>query len=321
MMKRFLLLLVALLVVLAGIWPYHGGRALLAWQQLNSPPVRPQATNLWHIRAEYTYKGAPLILEFPMACESVWGHKRIHPNSHDVFSGPELYGVKTPDGKAVVMSTRGFCEVPYRLGPRFLPITVVYDDPETLAFGIMYASDEAYENKMAVLSLPKFTINRINQDDFFALSKLIPQNVVRMLRTNGLARELEFSGADKTQKAREPGKKPLVASSCHGWRRIKLSEKGRELVRAEWPKDRPAYWTLADGLSRFRLLQAIRDTNEDDKWLTTSGLASQNRGSGLKRHVTNIGDSILLFTNSPKIRCLHYLKALQPRRFTSSSAL
>lgn len=241
----------------------------------------PDDSRLWRVRAEYTYKGEPLVLEFGLACSSIWAGANTHKYSKDMFAGPQLYGVKTNDGKAVVMATRNFCdsglypkEPNGGLKDRFLPMTVVYDDTETLAFGTLYASDEAYQNSLAVLTIPRVTFTLLTTDAFVALQRAATPNVVRMASNNRMGTVPNDVAA--------PGRKPLVGNKCHGKRRVEIPEELKADFRAVWPETRPAYW-LPDEPTTVALKKRISRVKFEGGWYG-SGLASQDRGSGLKRH-------------------------------------
>ena len=190
----------------------------------------------YRITADYTYKGAPLRIDFGLACAARITTYRDNDTSFDVFSSPDFYGVRTSDNAAVVISTHEYCRAfhGHPMPPDFLPITVVYDDPETLAFGIMYASDEAYANPSSVLTLPKVNVARMTRAEFDDIRRTGVRNVVRNPRNDG-----QFGlGAPIYQ----PGKKPPIGTTCEGWSRVELPSEARAVLRGHWPSDKPRYW-------------------------------------------------------------------------------
>jgi hypothetical protein len=190
----------------------------------------------YRITADYTYKGAPLRIDFGLACAARITTYRDNDTSFDVFSSPDLYGVRTSDNAAVVISTYEYCRAfqGHPMPPDFLPITVVYDDPETLAFGIMYASDEAYANPSSVLTLPEVNVARMTRTEYDEIRRTGVRNVVRNPRNDGQLR------AKRSEY--QPGKKPPIGTSCHGWRRLELPAEARSILREHWPSDKPKFW-------------------------------------------------------------------------------
>ena len=190
----------------------------------------------YRITADYTYKGAPLRIDFGLACAARITTYRDNDTSFDVFSSPDLYGVRTSDNAAVVISTYEYCRAfqGHPMPLDFLPITVVYDDPETLAFGIMYASDEAYANPSSVLTLPKVNVARMTRAEYDEIRRTGVRNVVRNPRNDGQLRAKlsEY----------QPGKKPPIGTTCEGWSRVELPSEARAVLRGHWPSDKPRYW-------------------------------------------------------------------------------
>ncbi len=97
---------VALGLAAAGWYVLGGGTP----QEAKKNPLGDRDLGVYYrMTAEYTYKGEPLVLDFGISCTSIWSDPNQHKYSMDVFAGPRLYGVRTKDNKAVVISTRGYC--------------------------------------------------------------------------------------------------------------------------------------------------------------------------------------------------------------------
>lgn len=212
---------------------------LLIMQWQSSPADRNSASDLgvyYRVTAEYTYKGEPLTLDFGVSCGSIWKNPKQAKYSMDVFAGPALYGVRTRDGKVVAVSTRSYCDDLRPKEPNagapddFLPITIVYDDPETLYHGVAYASDEAYHNAYSTLTEPKVRITRVNRVELTEFKRREVPNAVKSRRNDGELGRLS------------QGKKHAITGYCRGWARIPMTEIGREVLRKYWPEEKPRFW-------------------------------------------------------------------------------
>lgn len=234
----------------------------------------------YRMTAEYTYKGEPLVLDFGISCTSIWSDPNQHKYSMDVTAGPKLYGVRTKDNKAVVISTRSYCDTLRPSEPNwgapddFLPLTFVYDDPDTLYSSVLYASDEAYRNASSVLTIPKVRFERLTADQLLDLRRRQHPNVVRSVKNDGRA----------PPGYRPPGNKHAIQGDCPGVAKLTLTDYGRERVRAQWPSDRPDFWTLntdpvIDSIIRQRQPETV--VGVDGK--SVALFVSLGRESGLPR--------------------------------------
>ncbi len=238
---------VALGLAAAGWYVLGGGTP----QEAKKNPLGDRDLGVYYrMTAEYTYKGEPLVLDFGISCTSIWSDPKQHKYSMDVTAGPKLYGVRTKDGKAVVISTANYCDTLRPKEPNwgapedFLPITFVYDDPDTLYSATLYASDEAYHNASSVLTEPKVRFERLTAEQLMKLRQTPTPNVVRSVTNDGRAplnRNL-------------PRRKHPIQNDCVGVLKFELTPAGREQVRKLWPDSRPDYWTLESGAELERII-------------------------------------------------------------------
>ena len=150
--------------------------------------------------------------------------------------------------------------------PDFLPITVVYDDPETLAFGIMYASDEAYANPSSVLMLPKVNVARMTRAEYDDIRRTGVRNVVRNPRNDG-----QFGIKESVV---QPGKKPPIGTTCEGWSRLELPSEARAILREHWPSDKPRYWRPEKRDASLALEKALKGLQVNGWTVHNYGMSS-----------------------------------------------
>lgn len=130
---------IGVLIAMLGFWQVI---KRVPWSYVES--LHRQSGPFFRITANYLYIGKPLTLDFGLGCGGVVTTYKDKDHSVDFFGGPQLYGVKTGDDKAVVISTTGMCSKFHSDAPNaympsnFLPATVVYDDPTTLNFYSLY---------------------------------------------------------------------------------------------------------------------------------------------------------------------------------------
>ena len=118
--------------------------------------------------------------------------------------------MKLPDGKALVAKS-DFCGDHWRSDsgapPDVTPVTIVFDDADTLASGYSYVSKEAYERPNSDLKLIKARIIPVTPDEAAGLLKVQKPNVVRSLNIQSPWNELH-------DKQLNPGKRPPIANFC-----------------------------------------------------------------------------------------------------------
>ena len=195
----------------------------------------------FRVTSKYIYKGEAVTIEFALACRGIKTNYRDGDRSFDIFGGPQMYGNVMADGKAVVISTRSFCHtfrngVPNASMPEnFLPITVIYDNPDTLGYGIAYMSDDAYENASSVMRFVEARVSSLNLLELEELLRRQKPNVVRS-QTN----------RNVFDKANLSGMRPPIGTDCIGVARYPLADELKSEVLKHWPADHPKYWQPAD---------------------------------------------------------------------------
>jgi hypothetical protein len=150
---------------------------------------------------------------------------------------PEVFGRRMSDGKAVVIrppqACRGETTANGLAPPDLLPMVIVYDNADNLAFGTAYMSEDAYESPHSVLSFGGATIDKATRLEFEEFRRT-EQNVL----THEMYRRLTAEVRNR------PGTLdiPMWGANCYGYARYRLPDDLRDLVRTYWPQDKPRYW-------------------------------------------------------------------------------
>lgn len=213
-----------------------GKRIFAPWSFIKDS--RQAKGNFVRLVAEYTYKGEPVALDFVNTCGGRLTVYKDNSHSEDIFAGPQLYGVKLPDGKALV-AKGSYCGDPKRqdsgMPPDFMPLVVVYDDAETLASGYAYVSNDAYERPKSDLKLIKARLIKVSPDEAAALLKVQKPNVVRSLNIQS---PWTVTDIEKLN----PHHKPAIGVYCNGFFKLPVPTDVVDELRKHWPQDHPRFW-------------------------------------------------------------------------------
>jgi hypothetical protein len=177
---------------------------------------------------------------------------------------PTVFGRRMSDGKAVVVrpprTCKGETTANGGVQPDLLPLIVVYDDAETLGFGIAYLSDDAYESPLSVLKFGGATIEAATRAEF---------EEFRRTQKNIVTRATFFSH-DAINLRQRMGL-PIVAvpfgNDCDFYVRYRLPDELRAILRQHWPAEHPNYWiasTFEEEQKLLRLIQENHNLQSDD---------------------------------------------------------
>ena len=187
---------------------------------------------------EYTYNGEPVTLDFVNACGGSLTIYKDNDRSEDIFTGPQLYGVKLSDGKALV-AKGAYCGYSDRKDsgwpPDLMPLVIVYDNSETLESGYAYVSNEAYERPNSPLKLVKARITPVSPGEAADLLKNQKPNVVRSWNIQSPWSVRDF-------KKLNPGKRPAIGVNCEGFMKLPVPSDVVGELRKHWPESLPRYW-------------------------------------------------------------------------------
>jgi hypothetical protein len=188
------------------------------------------------VTSSYVYMGTPVTLDFVLTCSGFITSYRDRDRSYDISGGPMLYGVRLPDGKALVLSTNAFCakNEAYMLSPGLIPVVVIYDDATKLTQGWAYMSEAAYARPNSPLKFVDAKIALVSRDEAVAILNSQTPNVVTAFGNDG-----PFANVGITP---PPAKELFVGQRCVGWLRVQIPEQHRTKVQVLWPTTKPKYW-------------------------------------------------------------------------------
>jgi len=121
------------------------------------------------------------------------------------------------------------------VSPDLLPIVIVYDDADTLAFGVAYLSEDAYESPESVLRFEGASIEPATRAEFESFRRSV---------ANLVSRESYHARAgDDVLKRMNLARAPRpFGHNCQGYTRYRIPDEVRPFVRQHWPRERPTYW-------------------------------------------------------------------------------
>jgi len=232
--------LLGLGVIIAAIWGWNSewGQLLRGrWSFTQS--VSTDTGTYFRLQVKVAYKGEPVDFDIVVGCNVRRTGYKDGSSSVEVGMVPAVFGKRMPDNKGLVVGVPDACGARYIkedwIPDDLLPVMVVYDDADTLAFGTAYLSEDAYDSPLSVLRFKRATITAATRQEFDAFRReqanLVKRNAyhsasmgVELLRQRGLDIAIPFGGI------------------CHAYQRFRIPEELREQVRQAWPADRPRYW-------------------------------------------------------------------------------
>jgi hypothetical protein len=196
----------------------------------------------FRLKVKLAYKGEPQDFDIVVGCNVRQINYKDNSRTVEVGLVPTLFGRRMSNGKGLVVRPPNACggqttangQVPSDL----LPIAVVYDDAETLAFGVAYLSEDAYENPLSVLTFGGATIENANKAEFEEFRRTQP-NLVKPASYHtprGLPPLKERNLA--------PAAVPM-GTGCYGYARFRLVGDELQHAREMWPAEHPRFWRPA----------------------------------------------------------------------------
>jgi|HubBroStandDraft_1064217.scaffolds.fasta_scaffold36255_2 hypothetical protein len=216
----------------------------------------------FRLTVKLTYKGEPEDFDVVVGC-SVPAHH--YDNITYYVMVPSAFGRKMSDGKVVVVRPPRACDGETTANggvqPDLLPLIVVYDDAETLAFGTAYLSEDAYESPLSVLKFGGATIETARRAEF---------DEFRRTQKNAVTRAIFWSNSAADDVLKRMGL-PILANAfgniCDYYMRYRLPDELRAVLRQHWPAERPNYWianSFEDEQKLLRLIQENHNLQSDD---------------------------------------------------------
>jgi hypothetical protein len=276
---------VGLLLLAALALGGSAGQALFGrWSFTES--VEVDRGTYFRLKVKLAYKGEPQDFDIVVGCNALQINYKDGSRTSEVGLVPTVYGRRMNDGKGLVVRPPNACggettangEVP----PNFMPVVVVYDDADTLAFGTAYISDEAYASPLSVLEFGGATIEAATRAEFDAFRRDGPPNLVTRESYHS------YQHADIVAKMGLTKVDPAFARTCYAYRRFRIPESLKAHVRKYWPSHRPNYWMptpplQAEAFGDFRSTKVQRDTGGPFYYQSEFWSADSMAGSGVAR--------------------------------------
>jgi hypothetical protein len=297
-MRRFLprppllVAVVAVSLVVVGFLAARSetGQALLGrWSFVKS--VTDDRGTYYRLKVKLAYKGEPQDFDIVVGCNVRQIIYKDNSRTYEAGLIPTVFGRRMSDGKGLVVRPPNACQgqttANGKVQPDLLPVVVVYENAETLDFGIAYLSEDAYESPLSVLKFGGATIEKATRPEFDEFRRTQKNLITRSTYWTGAA------GADVLkQMGIRPASKPF-ARMCEGYERYRLSGELRSLLRQYWPEEHPTYWVTTFDAERvihqsiFNNRTILTSDGEDDPghrpWTfgdSAANLGMPTRGGG-----------------------------------------
>ena len=229
--------------------------------------ARDQGT-YYRLKVKLTYKGEPQDFNIVVGCNVRRITYKDGSGTYEAGLIPTVFGRRMSDGKGLVVRPPNACKgqttANGSVEPDLLPIVVVYDDADTLDFGVAYLSEDAYDSPVSVLKFGGATIESARRSDFDGFRRTQPNLVKRESYWSALA------GSEVLKRMNIAQVTKPWAHECEGYSRYQIPKDLRPLVQQHWPDDKPHYWIsdtydterdLARAMSNSTLLQTDRPSD------------------------------------------------------------
>ena len=238
-----------------------------AQAQLTSS-VTDNRSTFFRLKVNLAYKGEPQDFDIVVGCNVRQINYAYGGRTYEPGLIPTVFGRRMSDGKGLVVRPPDACQgqttANGQVQPDLLPVVVVYENAETLDFGIAYLSEDAYESPLSVLKFGGAPIEKATRPEF---------DEFRRAQKNLITRSTYWTGAAGADVLKQMGiraaSKPF-ARMCEGYKRFRLSEELRSLVRQYWPEGHPTYWVPTFDAERaihqsiFNDRTILKSDGEDD---------------------------------------------------------
>jgi hypothetical protein len=241
MMKKSVALSIVLVVLVSAVLVAERSATVQVmlgnWGFVKS--VQRDNSVFYRLKVKLIYKGESQNFDIVVACSVLQANYMDGGRTVEVGLTPSVFGRRMSDGKGLVVRPPRACggETTENgaIPPDLMPVVVVYEDAETLAFGTAYLTDDAYDNSLSTLQFGGATIEQADQAAFEKFRTEQPNLVKRSSyhTPNGPA-WLKQIGVP-------PAPIPM-GIRCYGYARFRLGETDRERAREYWPAERPHYW-------------------------------------------------------------------------------
>ena len=235
----------------------------------------------FRLKVDFAYKGEQQHYDIVVGCNVLNIHYKDSSSTYEAGLIPTVWGQRMSDNKAVVVrapdACRGDTTANGGVPADFLPVMVVYDNADTVAFGIGYMTDDAYRSPKSVLRFDKATVERATRAEFDSFRADGPQNIVTRSQYHSAQNDYQLGLLGLTRSY------PAFGRSCSAFSRWRLSGPEREIVRKYRPSNAARYWTISqtllDTTTQASLTSEIREARKKAKKQTRDdGLALEING-------------------------------------------
>jgi hypothetical protein len=193
----------------------------------------------YRLKVKLTYKGEPQDFDIVVSCDVRQTNYMDGGRTVEVGLTPTVFGRRMSDGKGLVVrpprACRGETTENGGIPPDLMPLVIVYDDAETLAFGTAYLTDDAYESSLSVLQFGGATIERA---DRAAFDKFRREQANLVKRPSFLTSQ---SPAALKQYGLSAVRIPM-GILCYAYARFRITTYAQQRVGQLWPIEHPRYW-------------------------------------------------------------------------------
>src|SRR5579863_143722 len=193
----------------------------------------------YRLKVKLTYWGVPEDFDIVVGCNAhIINYKGGGGSTYEVGLVPTVFGRRMYDGKALVVRPPSACEgqttANGKVQPDLLPLIVVYDNADTLDFGIAYLSDDAYESPLSVLTFGGATIEKATRAEFDEFRRTQINVVTRSpfwtaIAGAGVLKQMQIERAPKP-----------MALVCEAYGRFRIPDTARTTIDQDyWPEEKP----------------------------------------------------------------------------------
>jgi hypothetical protein len=205
----------------------------------------------YRLKVELLYKGEQQNFDIVVGCNVLQINYRDSSRTVEVGLVPSVFGRRMNDGKGLVVrpprACRGETTANGQVPSDLLPVVVVYDDAETLAFGTAYLSEDAYQSPMSLLRFGGATIEPATKAEFEEFRSAQPN----------LVQPASYHTPSGLPPLKERGLSPAtvpMGTGCYAYARFRLIGDQLRHAREIWPADRPRYWRPTNREGRGALM-------------------------------------------------------------------
>lgn len=218
-------------------------------------PVGQDHGTYYRLKVKLTYKGEPQDFDIVVGCNVLQINYKDGSNTYEVGLVPTVFGRRMSDGEGLVVrppvACKGETTANGKVQPDLLPVVVVYDDADTLDFGVAYLSEDAYENSQSVLKFGGATIEKATRAEFDAFRRTQSNLVTPESYHSAVDSDAELKRLNFTRRTHSFGR------LCNAYKRFRVPEAALALVRKYWPNEKPNYWLPATQGAEHELREAI----------------------------------------------------------------